>query len=59
MAEGVNLFELQARSDRLTMDLARKHMATDVLRTLLETKNLSCAQSIEAVIALCDLEAKK
>ena len=56
---GVSMADLQARSERLTIDLARKQMCNDVLRVLVESKHLSCAQSIERVVALCEAEARK
>ena len=56
---GGNMFELAARSERLAIDLARKQMCNDVLRVLVESKHLSCAQSIERVVALCEAEARK
>ena len=54
-----DLSAMQAESERLTIDVARKQMCNDVLRVLVESKHLSCAQSIERVIALCDAEARK
>ena len=56
---GGNMFELAARSERLAIDLARKQMCNDVLRVLVESKHLSCAQSIQRVVALCAAEARK
>lgn len=59
VAPSVNLTSLAAASERMTVDVARKQMCNDVLRVLVESKHLSCAQSIERVIALCDAEARK
>ncbi len=56
---GGNLFELQARSDRLTIDVARKQMANDVLRAMLAARPNGAQAQVDAVIALCDAEAKK
>ncbi|MBC7939731.1 MAG: hypothetical protein H7Z19_08205 [Chitinophagaceae bacterium] len=54
-----NLFELQARSESLTIDVARKQMGNDVLRCLLATKALGSAAQVAAVIELCNAEARK
>ena len=56
---GGNLFELHARSERLSIDVARKQMGNDVLRCLLAARPNGAAAQVEAVIALCDAESKK
>ena len=56
---GGNLSELQARSDRMTMDLARKQMAVDVLRAMLAAKPNGVQAQVDAVIALVNAEAAK
>ena len=56
---GGNLFDLHARSERLTIDIARKQMCNDVLRCLLDARPLGAAAQVEAVSALCDAESRK
>lgn len=59
VADGVNLFDLHARSERLTIDVARKQMGNDVLRAMLAAKDKGAQAQVNAVIALCDAEARK
>ena len=59
MDNGINLFELQARSERLTIDVARKQMGLDVLRVMLAAKDKGSWAQVDAVIEFCDMEAKK
>ena len=56
---GVNLFELQVRSERLTIDIARKQMGTDVLRAMLAAKPNGAQAMVDAAIELVGAEAKK
>ena len=58
-AQPDNIFDLHARSERLTMDVARKQMGNDILRAMLAAKPNGAQAQVDAVIALCDAEAKK
>lgn len=59
VAPSVNLTSLAAASERLTVDLARKQMGNDVLRAMLDAKPKGAQAMVDAVIALCDAEARK
>lgn len=56
---GGNLFELQARSERLTINVARKQMGNDVLRVMLGAKPNGPQAMVDAVIDYCGAEAGK
>lgn len=55
--KGGNLFATAMQVESLAMSIGRKKMANDVMRVLVDSKNVSCAESIERVVALCTKEA--
>lgn len=56
---GGSIAELQSRSERMTIDLARKMMANDVLRAMVAAMPNGARAQVDAVIAICDAEARK
>lgn len=58
-AMGGNLFEMQSKTERLLIDVARKQMGNDILRAMLAAKPNGAQAMVDAVIAFCDAEAKK
>ena len=58
-AMGGDLNAMRDVSERLTIDVARKQMGNDVLRAMLAAKPMGAQAMVDAVIALCDAEARK
>lgn len=58
-AQPDNLFALHVRSERLSMDIARKQMGNDVLRAMLAAKPNGAQAQVDAVISFCFAESKK
>jgi len=54
-----NLSDLAARSERLSIDIARKQMGNDVLRVMLAAKPHGAQAQVDAVIDFCFAESKK